>query len=89
MNPCEEEISLGKLIYLLLGTGRFNSSKCIIYDDSKPILVNKVGYIKNHIASGRLDELSNLQYLYEFKVKEFHIRGFLKNKIEIIISINK
>ena len=89
LNPCEEEISLGKLIYLLLGTGRFNSSKCIIYDDSKPILVDKVGYIKNYIANGRLDELSNLRYLYDFKVKEFHIKGFLKNKLEITISNTK
>lgn len=86
MNPCNEEISLGKLIYLLLGTNRFNSAKCTIYDDSKVLYVDKVGYIKDYVASGRLDKLSNLQYLYDRKVKSFYIKGFLKNRIEIVIS---
>ena len=86
MNPCNEEISLGKLIYLLLGTNRFNSAKCTIYDDSKSLYVEKVVYIKDYVASGRLDKLSNLQYLYDRKVKNFYIKGLLKNQIEIIVS---
>lgn len=86
MNPFSEEISLGKLIYLLLGTNRFDSAKCTIWDDSKPLCVDKVGYIKGYVASGRLDELSNMQYLYNRKVKEFYIKGLLKNRIEIVVS---
>ena len=63
MNPLNEKITLGKLLYLLLETRRFNNAKCTIWDDSKPIYVDKVGFIKDYITRGKLAEISNLQYL--------------------------
>ena len=86
MNPLNEKITLGKLLYLLLETRRFNNAKCTIWDDSKPIYVDKVGFIKDYITRGKLAEISNLQYLYNRDIINFHIKGFFKNKIEITIS---
>ena len=86
MDTYNEKISLGQLFKLLLQTNRFDSAKCSIWDNSKAIYADKVGFIKGHITSGKLAEVSNSQYLFERKVESFKIKGFFKNKIEIIVS---
>lgn len=81
-----KEIKLEKLICLLLGTNRFNRAKCVIWDNSKTLYAGKVGCVRGYITSGKLAEISNLEYLYNRNVEELHIKGFFKNQIEIVVS---
>lgn len=76
---------MGKLLYLLLETNRFDHAKCTIWENSK-FYVDKVGCIQSYIVSGKLAEISNCQYLYDRNVERLSIKGLFKNRIDITMS---
>lgn len=86
MDTYNEKITLGQLFRILLKTNRFQSTKCTIWDNSRAIYSDKIGYIKGHIVSGRLAEISNCQYLFNRKIEDFQIKGFFRKQIEIVVS---